>query len=133
MFYYRSSWEEIIAEQLDLSNLVHSYQYETITCKFHDYEKDIYRYFKPDFIVTFQNGIQILLEVKPSALINFNWVKLIGQWEWALNNGIEYAIVTERLVKNKKLFNQLLEDVYNGKHKSDTPERCGFINFRKFT
>lgn len=126
LFYYRSSWELTIAEYLDQSHLVNSYQYETITCKFHDYEQDIYRYFKPDFIVILQNGSKILLEVKPSALISHNFVKLIGQWEWALNNSCEYAIVTEKLVKSEKLFNQLLEDVFNGKHKSDTLERCGF-------
>lgn len=126
-FYYRSSWELKIAEYLDYDPCVSSYFFETISCEFYDYELDIYRYFKPDFIATMQTGIRILLEVKPFALIEHNFVKLIGQWEWAINNGFEYKILTEEYVFNKIKFRKFLEEVNNGEYKSDTPERCGFI------
>lgn len=126
-FYYRSSWELKIAEYLDYEPCVSSYFFETISYEFYDYERDIYRYFIPDFIVTMQTGIRVLLEVKPFALIEHNFVKLIGQWEWAFNNGLEYKILTEEYVFNKNKFGKFLEEVNNGKYKSDTLERCGFI------
>ena len=126
-FYYRSSWELIIAELLDYSVIVSTYEYESETCEYYDYENDIYKHFRSDFIVTMESGVKILLEVKPSALINHNFIKLLGQWAWAFNNEILYKIITERLVKNINLFNQFLEDVNNGKYRPITHIECGLI------
>jgi len=114
-FFFRSSWELKVAEFMDACSLIISYAGEPITVPYIDSE-GLMKYTKPDFLVTMEKGYQILLEVKPTSMINYkeNKYKIIGHREYCNANNIQYALVTEEYVKNQNKLNILFQQANKG-------------------
>lgn len=89
-FHYRSSWELLLMQSLDNDVSVLSWEYEFVSIP---YELDgIKRRYVPDFHVIYENGLHVLLEVKPQALrdIKRNIVKRQAAIDFCEKNGWEY-------------------------------------------
>lgn len=64
-YYYKSSWELFLMQQLDASTKVTAWEYEPFCIKY-NFNNSIHRYI-PDFFVIYDDNL-LLLEVKPAPL-----------------------------------------------------------------
>lgn len=123
--HYRSSWERIFLEKLDNSPLVYSFVYESQLIVHRNVFDDSKINFKPDFLVTFISGHTALIEIKPKALISSQWEKLMAQYEWALLEEHQYAILTEDHILHAGGIDDILSEMDKGEWYAPAFERCG--------
>ena len=123
-FWYRSSWERIVAEFLDDNVQVSSYKYESERVVYKDID-DTIRRFISDFIVEMNSGHKILLEIKPRPLIDLLKWKIVSQYEYALLNDIQYYVVSKREVFSREIFDNILDQANKGELYALPFERCG--------
>ena len=123
-FWYRSSWERVVAEVLDESGLVSSYEYEQERIPYED-QNGVIRHFVPDFVVTATSGHKALLEIKPRPLVEASRWKIISQYEYALLNGLQYRLLTKNDIFGSGSLTVILEETYNGELYAVSFERCG--------
>lgn len=95
---YRSGWELAYCRHLDEDPNVVSYEYEGVVVGYVSNVKSgkIRKYF-PDFLVTYANGSQKLIEIKPkNRLVQPKVMKKVAAAElWCADHGAEFQIVTE--------------------------------------
>jgi len=113
--FFRSSWELKVAECMDDCSFVISYAGESFAVPYIDSE-GLTKYTKPDFLVTMVSGHQILLEVKPTSIINYkdNEYKITGHRKYCNANNIQYALITEEYIKNPNNLNCLFQQANEG-------------------
>lgn len=94
--FYRSSYERRYFEMLEIDTNVSAFQSEPFRLPYL-FEGSMKNYV-PDVLVTLQNGVQQLVEVKPGALVNDtqNIAKRNAAQAWCHANGVEYVLVTEK-------------------------------------
>lgn len=114
-FFFRSSWELKVAECMDDCSFIISYASEPIAVPYIDSE-GLTKYTKPDFLVTMISDQHILLEVKPTSMINCNdnEYKIIGHRKYCNTNNIQYALVTEEYIKSPNKLNLLFQQANKG-------------------
>lgn len=110
-FWYRSSWELIFAEHLDYNPLVSSYVVEPKRIVFENFETGKKHTFCDDFVVTLTNNKKYVFEIKPRALIDTYFPRLIAQYENALLESIGFFILTEKTIFGD--LDKFIKDRYN--------------------
>ena len=123
-FWYRSSWERIVAEFLDNSMCVSSYKYESERVEYEDINGMI-RHFVSDFIVDMNSGHSILLEIKPRPLVDLLKWKIVSQYEYALLNSLQYYVISKKEVFSREVFGNILDQANKGELYALSFERCG--------
>jgi hypothetical protein len=100
LFKYRSGWERSVAEFLDLSDDVISYQYESLEIPYLLKEK-VHKYL-PDFIVYYNNRPQpVIIEIKRQDKLGTLKVmaKTKAAKQWAEENNYNYQIWTDKMIE----------------------------------
>jgi len=123
-FWYRSSWERIVAEFLDSSVCVSSYKYESERVKYEDIN-GMMRHFISDFVVHMNSGHSILLEIKPRPLVDLLRWKIASQYEYALLSNLQYYVISKKEVFSGEVFNNILDQANKGELYDLSFERCG--------
>jgi TnsA-like endonuclease N terminal len=99
---YRSGWELICANYLDLDPLVKSYSYEELRIPYiSNISKNKIRNYIPDFLVEYVDGRKIIIEVKRKSSLNNLLVikKAMAAKSWGKKRNIEYVFWTEDVIK----------------------------------
>lgn len=99
---YRSSWEVKYMVWLDENPLVVSYEYEGIRISYvSNYKTGKTRLYSPDFLVTWNDGKRVLVEIKPSKKIDLKTVqkKAAAAQTWCLEHDAIYEFVSEGTLK----------------------------------
>jgi hypothetical protein len=92
--YYQSSYELQFIKLCESSGIVLGID----RCHFKvPYEFEIERNYIPDFVVTYLDGLQTIIEIKPNSLTNLeiNKAKELGLMLFCIGKGLTYEIVTE--------------------------------------
>lgn len=109
---YRSGWEKIVCEHLDLDTSVIEYQYEPFEIKYVSNRKTgRIRIYIPDFWIKYADGSQKLVEVKREKHLKNPTVikKAIVARAWAGRNNMVYEFWTNEKIKEiQKLLKNLL-------------------------
>lgn len=94
--YLRSSYESAYVRILDLDQSVVSWEYEPMRLPYM-FEGSVHNYV-PDFLVTYVDGSQSLVEVKPDMLMitKQNAAKQRAAEIWCNQNNIELLLITEK-------------------------------------
>lgn len=100
----RSSWEKIVAEYLDKTDLVDSFKLEPFCIKYVNLE-GLERYTRIDFMVELSNKNRLMIEVKPKALMTVgeNPNKTKAYKSYCLEHSIQFAIVGEEILHEDNL------------------------------
>jgi hypothetical protein len=100
---------------MDDCSFVISYAGEPIAVPYID-SKGLTKYTKPDFLVTMTSSHQVLLEVKPTSIINYkdNEYKITGHRKYCNANNIQYALITEEYITNPTKLNRLFQQANEG-------------------
>ena len=106
---YRSSWELTVAQYLDQSPDVISYEYESVNIRYAVAGK--YRTYTPDFIVLYKSGKKVIVEVKREDKLTDRKVvaKAIATRKWLKENKLVdyvYEFWTNAVIEG---FRKLLE------------------------
>lgn len=103
--FIRSSWEEKIVNDLDNDQEIESFIYEPFSIRYENNKKEIRNYI-PDLLITYKNGQQKLVEIKPEYLINTekNLCKFDAARNYCQEKGLLFEIWTE-----KEIFPQFTE------------------------
>ena len=96
---YRSSWELSVAQYLDLDTTVATYQYEALQVPYL-FRGKTHTYY-PDFIVQYNNGKKVVIEVKrKDKLLDLKVVaKQKAVKVWCASNGYEYVFWTNLMIE----------------------------------
>lgn len=88
---FRSSWEEILMQQLDADSNVMSWKSEGFSIPY-ELDGKTHRYI-PDLLVEYVDGHREFIEVKPHELRNYpkNAAKREAAKKWCVENGIAYT------------------------------------------
>jgi hypothetical protein len=102
--HYRSGWELTVCKYLDISKDVLSYEYESFGIKYISNSKTgKLRVYYPDFLVTYQNGNKILVEVKRkdklSDVLVLKKAKAAEEWCAKQNPPIRYEFWTNNMIE----------------------------------
>lgn len=104
--HYRSGWELTYMKWLDANDDVKSYEYESIVIAYISNMRSckVRKYF-PDIFVHFQDGKNVLVEIKPKRkLLNPTVIKKqLAAEQWCKENNATYELVTEDTIKNIKI------------------------------
>jgi hypothetical protein len=98
---YRSGWEKVVLEYLDLCTEVTEYQYEPFQIKYvSNRSTGRIRIYIPDFLIKFTDGTVKLVEVKRENKVNSPTVKkkTIVAKAWAGRNGMSYELWTDKKI-----------------------------------
>lgn len=92
---YRSSWEEKAYQILDNDEKVISYQEEP--CRISYYYETYKRYYIPDILITYNDGTQKLIEIKPSYFLEakVNKAKFTAAKEYCEKRNWIFEVWTE--------------------------------------
>lgn len=98
--YYKSSWEMKAIQFLDKSEEVHSFMYEPFSIPY--YHKNNKRHYIPDLLITYINGKQKIIEIKPSYFLNaeVNLDKFESAQKYCNDKGIVFEVWTEKTITN---------------------------------
>ncbi len=112
--FYRSSWEEFVAKQLDSNELVASFAIEPFAIPYINIEGNE-RFVKVDFYVLLTNVKEVLLEVKPAKLCEYknNPYKIAGYKEYCFVNDIQFGLITDGYI-NEEVFTSFIREAYEG-------------------
>jgi len=102
----RSGWEFAYFQYLELNEDVKEYEYESFKIPYLSNKKTgKYRSYIPDFLVTFNDGSKIIVEIKPKRFLSKLQVKkkISAAKEYALKNSLEFKVLTEDDLKELKL------------------------------
>ncbi len=101
-FSYRSGWEQLLMEHLDVDPEVAAWEYETLIIQYVSNKKTgkLRKYF-PDFIVDYVDGHREVIEVKPSRKVGRPTVqkKLKAGEGWCRAHGATFKVITEKELK----------------------------------
>ena len=99
--HYRSGWELVACIYLDNNPKVASYTYEGFAIPYvsNARTKKVRHYF-PDFLVEYQNGSKLLVEVKREDQLSNQLVlkKAAAANTWAKNNNATYTFWTNKFI-----------------------------------
>lgn len=97
-FVYRSSWELNYMMKLDVDPAVESYEYEPFRIVYLANAKGKLSNYYPDFLVTYVDGRKVLIEIKPSTMLQKkkNVKKLAAAEQWCAEHGASLEVLTER-------------------------------------
>jgi hypothetical protein len=98
---YRSGWELIVGQFLDLDSEVQSWQYEPFKIQWVSNTKTgRIRLYIPDFFIIYCNGTKKLVEVKGDRFVNRPTVQKKARMgiSWAKNNQAEYEMWTGKKI-----------------------------------
>jgi len=124
---YRSSWELRMFLWLDRSELIKKWSSEEIIIKYISYDGAWHRYF-PDLFIESINGNKYICEIKPHRklsppskrskqylLESVDYVKNMQKFEYAKEyakkNGMEFIILTEKILKTEYSDGKLTESL----------------------
>lgn len=116
--FLRSSWEIKFVEALEYCCFVNNYFVEPYSIQYKNKNDEI-RYYKIDFLVNFENGNSILVEIKPKWRFQRDFYKLFELGCYGLENNIQTIIITDNNFKdeyNLSLYD-ILENAYQDKYK----------------
>lgn len=99
---YRSGWEKSYCEYLDNDPTVVEFKYEYLMIHYVSNKKSgRVRKYIPDFLVTYIDGRQVIVEIKPLSRMtrSTNVKKFAAAKEWCAENDYQFQILTERELK----------------------------------
>ncbi len=100
---FRSGWEELLMQHLDVEPSVKSWEYETITIQYISNKKTgKLRKYIPDFVVDYIDGHREILEVKPSRRVQQVKIqkKLKAGEQYCDAHGLTFKVITEHELKS---------------------------------
>lgn len=95
---YRSGWELAYFKYLDSNSSVVSYEYERIVIEYvSNVRSGKIRKYLPDFFVEYEDGRNVLVEIKPKRRLTQARIKkkLSAAERWCNERGVTLEIVTE--------------------------------------
>lgn len=97
---YRSSWEKKVIQYLDQNNDVINFRHEPYSI---EYQYDQKRHYIPDFLVTYSEGEQKLLEVKPRVFHDSkqNRCKFRAVKEHCEEQDISFEVWDKEIIKER--------------------------------
>lgn len=100
--YYKSSWEKRVLQHLDYHEEVLTFTYEPIRILYKANYETNKRYYIPDLLITYKDGIQKLVEIKPSYYVDaeINQAKFKAAQEYCDSKGILFEVWTEKTINN---------------------------------
>lgn len=101
---FRSSWEELVFKYLEAESSVVFYKSEPFRIPYILENKK--KHYVPDFLVEFQDGRKLLLEIKPKGFLNYdiNLAKFAAGRQYCGERGITYEVWSdEKISELKKL------------------------------
>lgn len=110
-FWYRSSWEKLLAEKLDSDNRVISYTFEQVRIRYNT-DNNQKRWTYCDFCVTTTTGSKVMIEVKPTPIALLKQAQLEMQVKWCVDNAHQYAIVDNDIITNS--YDLLIQAICQG-------------------
>lgn len=99
---YRSGWELLLMQHMDVDPAVSSYLYEGLAIPYvSNLRTGKLRSYYPDFLVTMADGSRRLVEVKPSRKLAHATVrkKLSAAQQWCSDHTCSLEVVTEHVLK----------------------------------
>jgi hypothetical protein len=113
--FYRSSWELKILKYLERCQVIKNYLFDKIIVSYKIHGG--IQYSRPDCLIVFRNGRELLIEIKPLNLLKYynNWHKIKGYRLFCKKNKIQFALISEVHVNNPELFYSVLKQAYEGK------------------
>ena len=98
--YYRSSWEKHVFEYLDKNEEVVNFLSEPFSLPY--YYDNNKRHYIPDILVSYKNGSQTLIEIKPEYQVTAikNQAKFKAAQEYCDSKGILFEVWTEKTINN---------------------------------
>ena len=99
---YRSGWELKYMEWLDAHAAVKSFGYEVVKIPYvSNLKTKKLRTYYPDFLIEFNDGSLLLVEIKPSKKLVQAIVrkKLAAAEEWCSAHGATFQVITEHELK----------------------------------
>jgi len=118
--FYRSSWEKIFAEYLDIEDLVFSFSLESLTLPYID-SNNRKRYTRIDFLIILENGERSIVEIKPESLLDYNQnrFKMIGHKEYCKEKNIQYFHIGKDIILDIEKMKNLIKEINDGEHYVD--------------
>lgn len=114
---YRSSWEMIVMQHLDGDNSVLRYDYEPFQIEYFlsKSKTAIRHHYTPDFLVEYNDGSKVLIEVKPKNKLTQkkNIRKFEAATRFCAENNMKYEIWTDDKIKQLKKDLDSAEDDYD--------------------
>ena len=100
--FYRSSYEKEVYEFLDTDSTVLTYLSEPVRIRYEDGNQG--RYYLPDLLITYNNGSQKLVEIKPKYLVSTikNQSKFKAARQYCDEKGIIFEVWTEETIESLK-------------------------------
>lgn len=98
--YFKSSWEKTALEYLDKNKDVVSFMYEPFSLAYYcDFHK---RHYTPDLLITYKDGTQKLVEIKPSYYLDagVNKAKFDSAQKYCNDKGIIFEVWTEKIINS---------------------------------
>jgi len=97
---YRSSWEKVVIEMLNKDPSVKSFEFEPLSISYIYSVENRNRYYIPDFLIEYNNGVKKMVEVKPSFYLNYqiNKDKFKAAKEYCRRRNILFEIWTEKRI-----------------------------------
>lgn len=97
---YRSSWEKTVYEFLDQNEEVIEFSVEPFYIPY--LFEGLTKHYIPDVLITYKNGIQKLVEIKPSVFINYsiNQSKFSAAFEYCQSKCILFEVWDENIINN---------------------------------
>jgi hypothetical protein len=102
---YRSGWEYIAAQAFDLDKNVVEYEYESFTIPYiANVRSGKLRTYLPDFLVTYNDGTKIIVEIKKTNALSHAIVikKAEAAEKWAKKKGMLYQIWSKDVIDQMK-------------------------------
>ena len=98
--YYRSSWEKHVFEYLDKNEEVVNFLSEPFSLPY--YYDNNKRHYIPAILVSYKNGSQTLIEIKPEYQVTAikNQAKFKAAQEYCDSKGILFEVWTEKTINN---------------------------------
>jgi endogenous inhibitor of DNA gyrase (YacG/DUF329 family) len=98
--YFKSSWEKSVLEYLDNQEDVVFFMYEPFSISF--YYNENKRHYIPDLLITYKDGTQRLVEIKPSYYVDaeINKAKFESAKKYCNDKGIIFEVWTEKTIDN---------------------------------
>lgn len=98
--HYKSSWEKCALQFLDLEPTIFIFIYEPFSIAY--YYNNNKRHYIPDLLITYKDGKQKLIEIKPSYYIDaeINQAKFKAAQEYCDSKGILFEVWTEKTINN---------------------------------
>ena len=106
---YRSGWELVYAKYLDVEPTVKSFKYESFSIPYvANFSTGKIRHYIPDFLVEYNDGKQVLVEIKRDDKVTNRKVqkKYAAAKVWCGSRNIEHFILTSKGIEQiKKTYN----------------------------